>query len=302
LQNDSKTVDIRQNINSSFWQKIVQDFQPEIAFHLAAQPLVVTGWAEPELTFKTNVGGLVEFLSWANSSKSLGVAVIITSDKVYRLDNSKIPRKEDDPLGGDDPYSASKACAELVLHSWPKNSRLKIASARSGNVIGGGDWARDRLIPDLIREKHENEKFVSRNPKAIRPWQHVIEPISGYLLLAEKLAAGLGEKSSYNFGPKLKDQVSVSEIIDCVRNKLHLKESLKKKSEDSLDSYSESVFLLLDSTKANKDLGWKSLYSWGETISITLQWYEDFYCGKDPKSLIIRDINNYTALKSIEND
>ena len=302
LQADSKTVDIRQNINSSIWQKIVQDFQPEIAFHLAAQPLVVTGWEDPELTFKTNVGGLVEFLSWADSSKSLEVAVVVTSDKVYRLDNSKIPRKEDDPLGGDDPYSASKACAELVLHSWPKNRSLKIASARSGNVVGGGDWARDRLIPDLIREKHENEKFVSRNPKAIRPWQHVIEPISGYLLLAEKLATGLVEKSGYNFGPKLKDQVSVSEIIDCVRNKLHLQERTEKKSEDLLDSYSESVFLLLDSTQANKDLGWKSLYSWEETISITLQWYEDFYCGKDAKSLIIRDINNYTALKSIEND
>jgi len=296
LQPNLKTADLRENINDTFWQEKVQDFKPEIAFHLAAQPLVVTGWEDPQLTFKTNVGGLVEFLSWADSCNSLGVAVVVTSDKVYRLDNSKIPRQEDDPLGGDDPYSASKACAELVLHSWPKNKNLKFASARSGNVIGGGDWARDRLIPDLIREKHENKQFVSRNPKAIRPWQHVIEPISGYLLLAEHLASGLNRKSSYNFGPNLKDQVSVSEIINCVRDKLRLKVIQDNNSDDFLNSYSESVFLLLDSSKAKIDLGWNSLYSWEEAISISLQWYEDFYSGKDPKSLIIRDINNYTQL------
>ena len=293
LQADSKTVDIRQNINSSIWQKIVQDFQPEIAFHLAAQPLVVTGWEDPELTFKTNVGGLVEFLSWADSSKSLEVAVVVTSDKVYRLDNSKIPRKEDDPLGGDDPYSASKACAELVLHSWPKNRSLKIASARSGNVVGGGDWARDRLIPDLIREKHENEKFVSRNPKAIRPWQHVIEPLFGYLELGNKLNTDPKKYGqAFNFGPNTSDALSVEEMVN---------KSIENWGSGSyqplIDTNSphEAGLLKLDISKALNDLNWKPVFNAQTAVERTISWYKSYYNGIDAIELMQADIEYYKS-------
>ncbi|CAB4335578.1 unannotated protein [freshwater metagenome] len=287
---DMQGFDFRVDIRSDAWQRRVDTFKPEIAFHLAAQPLVVTGWKDPKLTFDTNLGGMVQFLSWINTSSSLSAGVLVTSDKVYRLDGKKTARIESDPLGGADPYSASKAASELIAQTWPMNPDKKVATARSGNVIGGGDWAEDRLIPDLIRAWRSPEKFTARNPNSIRPWQHVLEPLSGYILMAEDLFQRKIKVDAINFGPIIKDQVSVSEVVKEVQNKLQPPNSLRIDESPQELKYEESEFLLLDSTLAESELGWRSVLNWKESIDMTLSWYSDFYNGIPALKLVQRDI------------
>ena len=293
LKDNLKILDIREDIRGNAWQHQVNSFGPEIAFHLAAQPLVVMGWKDPALTFETNLMGLVKFLQWVSSSNSVKTAIIVTSDKVYKLDSTKKPRSESDPLGGDDPYSASKAAAELVLHSWPLTPDKRVASARSGNVIGGGDWAEDRLIPDLIRCWQGEEQFELRNPNAIRPWQHVLEPLCGYLLLAEKLSACDLRNRAFNFGPSALDQVAVKQIVSKVESDLGIRTKRSAMINSINPSYKESEFLLLDSKLAETKLNWRSQIRWEQAIDMTLSWYRKYYQGVKARELIAMDIENF---------
>jgi CDP-glucose 4,6-dehydratase len=293
LRDNLKILDVREDIRGNAWQQKIDPFEPEIAFHLAAQPLVVMGWKDPESTFDTNLMGLVKFLQWVSSSNSLKTAIVITSDKVYKLDSTKKPKSESDPLGGDDPYSASKAAAELILHSWPLTPDKRLASARSGNVIGGGDWAEDRLIPDLIRHWQGEKQFESRNLNGIRPWQHVLEPICGYLLLAEKLTASNLHERAYNFGPSPLDQVTVKQIVFEVESHLGIKTSPSPMINSMKPKYKESEFLLLNSKLAETKLNWKSQIRWEQAIDMTVSWYKKYYQGMKAGELIAMDIKNF---------
>lgn len=296
LRNDLEGFDLREDIRGTSWQDKVDAFRPEIAFHLAAQPLVVTGWKEPKLTFDTNLGGMIQFLEWSNRSKTLVAGLIVTSDKVYKLDGSKVPRIETDELGGVDPYSASKAAAEMIAHSWPIDPEKRIATARSGNVIGGGDWAEDRLIPDLVRAWQSGQSFSPRNPSAIRPWQHVIEPLNGYILMAERLYTMDLPNRAYNFGPALRDQISVSEVINETQRILSGKMSLQVLVGPDASTYHESEFLLLDASLAKSELGWDSILDWRTAMRMTLDWYVAFAGGTAASELVRGDLKRYRDL------
>jgi CDP-glucose 4,6-dehydratase len=283
--------DIREDIRGNQWVKKVIDFQPEIVLHLAAQPLVVTGWQQPLLTFDTNVSGTGNLLNELNHLQSVRTILVITTDKVYKLDGQIITRKESDELGGKDPYSASKAAVELLVASWPVRDDISIATARSGNVIGGGDWSEDRLIPDVIRAGLTNSSLEVRNPNAIRPWQHVIEPIYGYLLMAEAMHSRFTTSAAMNFGPLAKNQITVEEIISFSREVLPSNYKLEQQLIPG--KYKESDYLLLDSELAKSQLGWEPLLSWKEAVSLSLDWYLDFQNGMTARELVDRDILFY---------
>jgi len=283
--------DIREDIRGNQWVKKVIDFQPEIVLHLAAQPLVVTGWQQPLLTFDTNVSGTGNLLNELNHLQSVQTILVITTDKVYKLDGQIITRKESDELGGKDPYSASKAAVELLVASWPVRDDISIATARSGNVIGGGDWSEDRLIPDVIRAGLTNSSLEVRNPNAIRPWQHVIEPIYGYLLMAEAMHSRFATPAAMNFGPLAENQITVKEIISFSSEVLP--SDYKLEQQLTPGKYKESDYLLLDSELAKSHLGWEPLLSWKEAVSLSLDWYLDFQNGMTARELLDRDILYY---------
>jgi CDP-glucose 4,6-dehydratase len=283
--------DIREDIRGNHWFKKVFVFQPEFVLHLAAQPLVVTGWQQPLLTFDTNVSGTGNLLNELNHLQSVQTILVITTDKVYKLDGQIITRKESDELGGKDPYSASKAAVELLVASWPVRDDISIATARSGNVIGGGDWSEDRLIPDVIRAGLTNTSLEVRNPNAIRPWQHVIEPIYGYLLMAEAMHSRFATPAAMNFGPLAENQITVEEIIFFSREVLP--RDYKLEQQLTPGKYKESDYLLLDSELAKSQLGWEPLLSWKEAVSLSLDWYLDFQNGMTARELVDRDIRFY---------
>ena len=291
LKIDLGEFDIREDIRGNKWAKKVIDFQPEIVLHLAAQPLVVTGWQQPLLTFDTNVSGTGNLLNDLNQLQSVQTILVVTTDKVYKLDGQIITRKENDELGGKDPYSASKAAVELLVASWPVRDDISIATARSGNVIGGGDWSEDRLIPDVIRAGLTNSSLEVRNPNAIRPWQHVIEPIYGYLLMAEAMHSRFTTSAAMNFGPLAKNQITVEEIISFSREVLPSNYKLEQQLIPG--KYKESDYLLLDSELAKSQLGWEPLLSWKEAVSLSLDWYLDFQNGMTARELVDRDILFY---------
>lgn len=266
-------VDIR-NINAV--KQLFAKFDPEIVFHLAAQPLVRKSYQSPEDTWSTNVIGTVNVLEACRLTPSLKAVVVITTDKCYENHEWVWGYRENDRLGGQDPYSASKACSELVVSSYRKsffngqNSPL-LATARAGNVIGGGDWSNDRLIPDLVRSIIEKRSMEVRYPNSTRPWQHVLESLSGYLLLGQKLILGNTNFSeAWNFGPSQKENCKVSEML----------EILKGSWENLLWHYSEqtefheSSLLHLDSAKANSQLGWHPIWNLETTLLKTTNWYK----------------------------
>ena len=292
LKIDLGEFDIREDIRGNKWAKKVRDFQPDIVLHLAAQPLVVTGWQQPLLTFDTNVSGTGNLLNELNQLQSVQTILVVTTDKVYKLDGQIITRKENDELGGKDPYSASKAAVELLVASWPVRDDISIATARSGNVIGGGDWSEDRLIPDVIRAGLTNSSLEVRNPSAIRPWQHVIEPIYGYLLMAEAMHSRFATPAAMNFGPLAENQITVEEIISFSREVLP--SNYKLEQQLTPGKYKESDYLLLDSELAKSQLGWEPLLSWKEAVSLSLDWYLDFQNGMTARELVDRDILFYS--------
>lgn len=271
--------------------------QPDIAFHLAAQPLVLLSYKDPANTFETNIMGTVNFFEAVRSTPSIKAAVNVTSDKCYENREWVWGYRENEAMGGKDPYSASKGAAELItasyLHSYFQDSHCKIASARAGNVIGGGDWAADRIIPDYFRAYQKNEKLLIRNSHATRPWQHVLEPLSGYLALGEALMSGEGSKYSggWNFGPEDTSNYSVQQLIDEL---LSLDARGGYIIAESTGKLHEAVLLKLDISKAVNFLKWKPVLSFKETVSFTLSGYQDDLRKNDLYSKRIDQILSYT--------
>lgn len=263
----------------------LQDVQPDIVFHLAAQPLVRRSYREPVETFATNVMGTLHLLDACRKVDAVQAIVNITSDKCYENKEWVWGYRETDPMGGFDPYSASKGCAELVAASWRnaffhpdqygQTHHTLLASARAGNVIGGGDWSEDRLIPDIVRATESGKRVVIRNPDAIRPWQHVLEPLAGYLLLGKRLLEGKKEfAQAWNFGPGDEGCITVGEVVRrCTAHwggfDYEFKASPRQPHEANL--------LKLDCSKAKSVLKWRPVWGIGKTLEKTVQWYKNYY-------------------------
>ncbi|MBI3553489.1 MAG: CDP-glucose 4,6-dehydratase [Elusimicrobia bacterium] len=275
-------------------REAVRDFRPEFMFHLAAQPLVRLSYEQPLLTFETNVLGSLNALEAARGAASLRAMVYVTSDKCY--ENKGLARgcKEDDALGGADPYSASKACAELVLRAYQRSffagrATFGAASARAGNVIGGGDWAADRIVPDAVRALVAGKPLVLRNPGAVRPWQHVLDPLYGYLMLAARLYdAPKAHAGAWNFGPELGQSRSVRELAK--RLAASWGKPLKLEIERSV--VPEARSLKLDSGRARR-LGWRPRWDFSRAVSETASWYQAVAGGQDALAVTRRQIGQY---------
>lgn len=277
---DERRIDIC-NINSL--RQVFKDTQPEIVFHLAAQALVRHSYSDPVETWATNVMGTANVLEACRQQSSVRAVVAVTTDKCYENREWSWGYRENDRLGGYDPYSASKAGAELVAASYrsaffnSENSPL-LATARAGNVIGGGDWSDDRLIPDLIRALEKNESIEIRSPQSTRPWQHVLESLSGYLLLGQRLLSGnKAFAEAWNFGPELEGNRSVSEVLGKLQqNWAHLSWHLSKKPQ-----LHEAQLLYLDSSKARNQLRWQSVWDIDKSLAMTADWYRAWLQSKE---------------------
>ena len=274
----SITADI---LDANTLEKAMSEFQPDIVYHLAAQPLVRLSYSEPLLTYQTNVIGTLNVLEAARKCKSVKAFVNVTTDKCY--ENKEVERGycEDDPMGGYDMYSSSKGCVEIMSTSYRRSflqddCSYSLANARAGNVIGGGDWAMDRLVPDCIRAINNNEKIEIRNPNAVRPWQHVLEPLSGYLLLGQTLLEqGKKYAQGFNFGPNEDSVLKVSDVANKIVDLYGKGEVIVHKK----DNLHEACLLMLNINKAKKVLGWKPSYTANEAIKKTVDWYKNFYDG-----------------------
>lgn len=276
----------------------LKQHNPDILFHLAAQPIVTTSYKNPIETFKTNVLGTVHVLEAAKHIDSIRGIINVTSDKCYENDGSGNQAfVENDRLGGFDPYSASKACAELVATSYQKSffrtNTQKLASVRAGNVIGGGDWAEDRLFPDVIRAYLQDGTLTIRNKNAIRPWQHVLDPLHGYILLAEKLWTDAAYAEAWNFGPLNEPNRTVHDVIQSII-KLWNK-PLTILSPPTNTPY-ESPILTLDSTKAVNKLGWTPKLSTDHSITWTVDWYKKYAFGENIESFTRQQIDAFKNL------
>lgn len=276
----------------------INDFQPEIIFHLAAQPIVRLSYKEPKLTYETNVIGTLNVLEVARKCKSVKAFVNVTTDKCY--ENKEIARgyKEDEPMGGYDMYSSSKGCVEIMSSSYRRSflqeeDSMSMATARAGNVIGGGDWAEDRLIPDCIRYINQNKAIEIRNPIAVRPWQHVLEPLSGYLLLGQKLLeTGKDYAEGFNFGPNEESVLKVSEVAQKIIDNYNKGEVIVHKK----DNLHEANLLMLNIEKAKTVLNWTPTYTANEAIKETVEWYKHFYAkDTDMYQYTIQQIKNYSS-------
>lgn len=270
---DSFVSDVRGDIRDyKHLNQVFKDTAPEIVFHLAAQPLVITSYEDPRSTYETNVMGTLNVLESVRNCPSVKAVVVITTDKCYENKESLWGYRETDRLGGYDPYSSSKACAELLASSYRNSFYTNIATARAGNVIGGGDWAANRIVPDCIRSFKHGDDIKIRNPLATRPWQHVIEPLYGYLTLAQHLyEEGVKFAEAWNFGPDSTGLINVWKLAELLLHELGVGKLVNCSSDDALH---ETAFLSLDITKAGCLLGWKPMFSVEETVKLTADWYK----------------------------
>lgn len=301
-----KCVDIRADISDfKKLNSVIKKYKPEIIFHLAAQPLVRLSYKKTLETYQTNVIGTANILEVLKLNKFVKAVVAITTDKVYLNNETGQAFKETDALGGYDPYSASKAACEIVISSYRdsffnirnygKKHNTLIASARAGNVIGGGDFANDRLIPDFIRAILANKDLKIRNPNAIRPWQHVLEPLCGYLMLGAKLLKGKKEfAQAWNFGPEKKDIKSVEEIIKIMN--LNFDGKIKY-SIDKTKQPHEAHYLKLDITKAKKQLNWKPRWNVQTTLNKICDWVKAYQQKENIKKVCIEQIQDFCKTK-----
>jgi len=260
----------------AFFQKI----QPDIAFHLAAQAIVLESYQNPHYNFETNLMGVVNFFEAVRNTPSVKVAINITSDKCYQNNEWVWGYRENDPMGGHDPYSASKGCSELITQSYKHSfftpeKGCAVASARAGNVIGGGDWAPYRIVPDFFRAVKENKRLIIRNPEAVRPWQHVLEPLGGYLLLASKLwADGTVFSGGWNFGPVETNNATVRDLIESIMQ-ITGKGGYEVPAAEKAPH--EARLLKLDISKANALLKWQPVLNFEETVYLSAQGYMDSF-------------------------
>jgi CDP-glucose 4,6-dehydratase len=274
--------------------RTVSECNPEVVLHLAAQALVRPGYEDPLGTFSTNVMGTATLLDALRQAPALKVAVVVTTDKVYRNHDWAYPYRETDELGGHDPYSASKAASELVVDcwrsSWLAGQGVALASARAGNVIGGGDWSRDRLLPDAVRAWQAGQALQVRRPAATRPWQHVLEPLSGYLRLAEVLWTQPQRAGAYNFGPATQDAANVRSVIEQARQAwgggdVHWGEGT--------DGPHEANWLALEVAKAREMLDVQPRWSLQQAVQRTFRWYKGLAEGASAKALCEADLQAF---------
>lgn len=284
-------------------EKIVLEYKPEIIIHMAAQAILRESYKDPVETYSTNVMGTVNILESFRKVQKVGSILIVTSDKCYDVREFSQSFKEDDPMGGYDPYSSSKGCAELVTSSF-RNSffnptehskhGVSIASVRAGNVIGGGDWGSDRLIPDVIREILNDTQIKIRNPNAVRPWQYILDLLNGYLLLTEKLwSHGPEFSQAWNFGPAVDDSKPVQWIIEKMKE---LWDRDIKWELDTTENPHETTFLRLDSSKARSRLGWLPKMNLEDGLKWTIDWYKQFEQKKDLRKFSEKQIDNFLLL------
>lgn len=283
-------------------KELVETIKPDFVFHLAAQPIVSASYVDPIDTFTSNIIGTANLLEVCRNASNPMNVIVITSDKCYENVEWGWGYRENDRLGGKDPYSASKGAAELIFHSYFhsffKNSdRVKLVSVRAGNVIGGGDWALNRIVPDAMRSWSQGKEVVIRSPRATRPWQHVLEPLSGYLTAGMKLSTdGSIHGESYNFGPNADQNHSVLELLEKLAQSWGAGDAAKMIAiEDA--NFHEAGLLKLNCDKALNDLLWRPTLNFEQTIKFTSDWYVSFYeSNKMPISYIVNQIEQYTAI------
>ncbi len=280
-------------------KKELLEFEPDFVFHLAAQPLVRYSYTAPIETFDVNVMGTANVLDAVKDLLKPCVVVIITTDKVYQNKEQNYFYKEDDKLGGYDPYSASKAAAEIVVDSYRSSffnpadcskHQKSISSARAGNVIGGGDWAPDRIVPDIIRALSADAPIIVRNPLSVRPWEHVLEPLHGYLVLgACQQFDPVKYATAYNFGPRMDETLSVGELV---KEAVGVWGSGSTETPAQVNAPHEAGLLQLDITKAEKELNWKPSFSVRQAVAMTVSWYKNYNNNKGSAlQLMLNDIN-----------
>jgi CDP-glucose 4,6-dehydratase len=275
----------------------MSEARPEVLIHMAAQPLVRYSYANPVETYATNVMGTVHVLESARATDTVRSTVIVTTDKCYENKERDWGYRENEPMGGYDPYSNSKGCAELVTSAYRQsffsspNSVNKIASARAGNVIGGGDWSQDRLIPDAIKAFEASKPLMIRNPLAMRPWQHVLEPLSGYLILAQALfEQGSTFASAWNFGPNERDNRSVQEVVELM---IHGWGDSARWEKEGSEQPHEANLLSLDCSKAQTKLGWIPRWNLEIATKMAVQWQNAFQAKKSMRRFSLAQIDSY---------
>ncbi|MDP2232555.1 MAG: CDP-glucose 4,6-dehydratase [Actinomycetota bacterium] len=291
---DSRIGDIRDTASVA---ALVAEVRPEVVFHLAAQPLVRRSYVEPHYTFETNVIGTANVLEALRSADACVAFVNVTTDKVYANPETGEPFTEADPLGGHDPYSASKAASEILTAAYRDSfftgpEMPAVATARAGNVIGGGDWAEDRLVPDCARALTRHEDIVVRSPDSVRPWQHVLEPLSGYLHLAAALIDDRSLAGAYNFGPHPESARSAGEVVESFVSAWG--EGSWRAPEGGEHPH-EAGQLRLDISKAQRVLGWRPVWGFDETITRAAAWYRAYDVGQDAATLVSADLSAYTT-------
>ncbi|MBK6632536.1 MAG: CDP-glucose 4,6-dehydratase [Betaproteobacteria bacterium] len=292
----SVIADIR---DASSLERAMQAARPEVVLHLAAQPLVRQSYAEPVETFAVNVMGTVNLLEAVRKTPGVKAVLNITTDKCYENREWVWPYRENEALGGHDPYSGSKACSELATAAWRRSfldaAGVQVASARAGNVIGGGDWAADRLVPDFLRALDAGRPLVVRSPLATRPWQHVLEPLSGYLTLAEKLCSeGAAFAEAWNFGPDEADARPVQWIVETLCARV----PGAAWQHDAAPQPHEAHTLRLDSAKAHARLGWRPRWILSRALEATLEWHQAWKAGADMAEFSLGQIREYAATEA----
>lgn len=290
---DSRIGDVR---DAAAVSAVFAAARPEVVLHLAAQPLVRRSYSEPGYTFETNVMGTVNVLEACRACETVTAVVNVTTDKVYENPETGAAFSEGDPLGGHDPYSASKACSEIVSSSYRSaffipEGRIAHATARAGNVIGGGDWAADRIVPDIARALAAGQPVQVRNPASVRPWQHVLEPLSGYLRLAEELITSPERVDrGYNFGPNPEDSRTVAELVD---KAIAVWGSGQWERPELVGQPHEAGLLTLDIAKADAELGWRPVWGFDRAVERTVDWYRRISAGEDPAAVTESDLAAY---------
>lgn len=279
--------------NTKLLRKTLREFNPEIVFHLAAQPIVLDSYDNPVETFDTNVTGTVNLLNELRQVESVKTIIVMTSDKSYRNNEWPYPYRENDELGGKDPYSASKSCQDIVVSSFRESffldNEVGVSSVRAGNVIGGGDWGKHRIIPDIVRAINSNNTVKLRNPNSVRPWQFVLEPIYGMLLLAKDMYENPKFSGAWNFGPESK---AARTVVSLTENFIKYYGTGKYEIQET-SNFNESGYLQIDISKAKKELGWLPRYDLEESLRKTSDWYKSYYASEEMDKFTENQINEY---------